>query len=46
MKTCPTCPKKKTSMYIQEDIASDVKSTKFTSIKVSPIVKSNKKTTL
>ena len=46
MKTCPTCPKKRTSAAKQESTSSDVRSTKVTSIITSPIVKSSRKTTI
>jgi hypothetical protein len=46
MKTCPTCPKKKTSATKQEITSSDVRSTKVTSIRTSPIIKSSRKTTI
>lgn len=46
MKTCPTCPKKKTSATKQELTSSDVRNTKVTSIRTSPIVKSSRKTTI
>ena len=46
MKTCPTCPKKRTSATKQESTSSDVRSTKVTSIITSPIVKSSRKTTI
>ena len=46
MKTCPTCPKKRTSATKQESTSSDVKSTKVTSIITPPIIKSSRKTTI
>ena len=46
MKTCPTCPKKRTSAINKENTSSDVRSTKVTSIRTSPIVKSSRKTTI
>ena len=46
MKTCQTCPKKITSATKQENTSSDVKSTKITSIRTSPIIKSSRKTTI
>ena len=46
MKTCPTCPKKRTSSTKQENKSSDIRSTKFTSIRTSPIIKSSRKTTI
>ena len=44
MKTCPTCPKKRTSAAKQENTNADVISTKVTSIRTSPIIKSSRKT--
>ena len=46
MKTCPTCPKKRTSATNQENTSSDVRSTKVTSIITPPIIKSSRKTTI
>ena len=46
MKTCPTCPKKRTSATNQEKTSSDVRSTKVTSIRTSRIIKSSRKTTI
>ena len=46
MKTCPTCQKKTISTIDVENIESNVRSTKITSIRTSPIVKSSKKATI